>query len=478
MRRSLISHDNYDPNITVSKQMDKKTNPSRSLRARQLRRIGRLKGLKGRRIFRAQAAGRSKKAAHHAGQFIKRQMRRTPEQAALEFGGRSPNPKGRKLSPGTRVSAVVYGARREGIVLEQRSPGIVWVHWDGSPRRTWMHLSNLEVLKANPKGRNARGPRIVYNKLLGGWYVVVGPHQTPLNGRFNSKAEAQAWLSGRRSPNPRGRKRPTTIRDAAADAIAGAGWKAVARQVRKGEAHPLEGLEFVHSVEGRPEMKALIKRAIDAVMRAPGANPKGRNSGTLARLKREAKEAATFRGHRLGRWENYDLNVGAEAKCISCDAWVQVLTHPAANQINIGGPAVAMTHPYKSLSPNPNGRKSGRKGVGRPRTAGARPNPRGSEIKRAKGTFRKWHEFGAHKITKIKGPPRMIPKTLVKLGEITSISYKSNKYAGGQDNPQSKVLEYEHETKRPRPVLAADPDGRHVHIVGGRMTITADGLVN
>lgn len=37
--------------------------------------------------------------------------------------------------------------------------------------------------------------RIVHNKLLGGWFVVRGPHQSPLGGRFNSKAEAQAWLN-------------------------------------------------------------------------------------------------------------------------------------------------------------------------------------------------------------------------------------------------------------------------------------------
>jgi len=36
--------------------------------------------------------------------------------------------------------------------------------------------------------------RIVFNKLLGGWYVVRGPHQTPLGGRFDTKAEAKAWL--------------------------------------------------------------------------------------------------------------------------------------------------------------------------------------------------------------------------------------------------------------------------------------------
>lgn len=36
--------------------------------------------------------------------------------------------------------------------------------------------------------------RIVYNRLLGGWYVVRGPHQTPLGGRFDTKAEAVASL--------------------------------------------------------------------------------------------------------------------------------------------------------------------------------------------------------------------------------------------------------------------------------------------
>ena len=45
---------------------------------------------------------------------------------------------------------------------------------------------------------DADGVRIVYNKLLGGWYVVRGPRQSPLSGRFNSKEEAQAWLNARR----------------------------------------------------------------------------------------------------------------------------------------------------------------------------------------------------------------------------------------------------------------------------------------
>lgn len=40
--------------------------------------------------------------------------------------------------------------------------------------------------------------RIVHNKLLGGWFIVRGPHQTPLGGRFDSKAQAQAHLAGQR----------------------------------------------------------------------------------------------------------------------------------------------------------------------------------------------------------------------------------------------------------------------------------------
>ncbi len=37
--------------------------------------------------------------------------------------------------------------------------------------------------------------RIVHNKLLGGWFVVRGPHQTPLSGKFATKAEAKASLN-------------------------------------------------------------------------------------------------------------------------------------------------------------------------------------------------------------------------------------------------------------------------------------------
>lgn len=44
------------------------------------------------------------------------------------------------------------------------------------------------------------GVRVVHNRLLGGWYVVRGSADTPLSGRFNSKAEATTWLHRNDTP--------------------------------------------------------------------------------------------------------------------------------------------------------------------------------------------------------------------------------------------------------------------------------------
>jgi hypothetical protein len=38
-------------------------------------------------------------------------------------------------------------------------------------------------------------PRVVFNHLLQGWFIVRGRHQTPIGGRFNTKAEALAHLA-------------------------------------------------------------------------------------------------------------------------------------------------------------------------------------------------------------------------------------------------------------------------------------------
>jgi len=105
------------------------------------------------------------------------------------------------------------------------------------------------------------------------------------------------------------------------------------------------------------------------------------------------------------------------------------------------------------------------------RGASDKRNPRGSERERAVKTFRMWHEFAPHRVTRMKGPDRLIPRTLVKLGDIRSIDYISDKYEG-------RPVTYTHKTDRPRPVLATDPDGQNLHIIGGRVRITGDGLIH
>lgn len=59
---------------------------------------------------------------------------------------------------------------------------------------------------------------------------------------------------------------------------------------------------------------------------------------------------------------------------------------------------------------------------------------------------------------------------LVKLGELKEINYVSDKWTG-------RRVHYTHKTRKPHPILATDPAGKHLHIVGGNVRVTADGLV-
>ena len=47
------------------------------------------------------------------------------------------------FAKGQRVKATVYGQPRTGKVIEHRTPGIVWVQWNGEESATWMHASSL-----------------------------------------------------------------------------------------------------------------------------------------------------------------------------------------------------------------------------------------------------------------------------------------------------------------------------------------------
>ena len=63
---------------------------------------------------------------------------------------------------------------------------------------------------------------------------------------------------------------------------------------------------------------------------------------SLITLKNEALGSCNFRGHSMGKWLTVKDRKAATSECEICGAWVQVQTNPAANDIDIGGTAVAM----------------------------------------------------------------------------------------------------------------------------------------
>lgn len=62
---------------------------------------------------------------------------------------------------------------------------------------------------------------------------------------------------------------------------------------------------------------------------------------TLSELKQSALQSTTFRGHKMAPWS--DFLACSRCACKVCGMEVIVTPSPAANDIDIGGPAVAMT---------------------------------------------------------------------------------------------------------------------------------------
>ena len=91
-------------------------------------------------------------------------------------------------------------------------------------------------------------------------------------------------------------------------------------------------------------------------------------------------------------------------------------------------------------------------------------------LRQSARTFRKWHGFDASSLVEVKGNQR-IPRVLVALGMIPALVYKSDKWSG-------RMTTYEHKTREPRPLLCTGPDGKGLFIIGGRVKVTADGLID
>ena len=63
----------------------------------------------------------------------------------------------------------------------------------------------------------------------------------------------------------------------------------------------------------------------------------------IERLKHNARASASFRGHRLGRFEQHDWRAYYwVAHCLRCGRGVVVIAKPFPNEIEIAGEAVGM----------------------------------------------------------------------------------------------------------------------------------------
>jgi len=100
---------------------------------------------------------------------------------------------------------------------------------------------------------------------------------------------------------------------------------------------------------------------------------------------------------------------------------------------------------------------------------GKRPT-RNPGLEAAAATFRKWNGFDPNAVQTTRAQ-RAIPRTLVRLGELVSVVYRSDKWSG-------KPKLYEHRTARPHPLLCTGPNGRGLYWIGGRTRVTARGLVH
>lgn len=86
----------------------------------------------------------------------------------------------------------------------------------------------------------------------------------------------------------------------------------------------------------------------------------------------------------------------------------------------------------------------------------------------ARALFCKFHRFAAPKVIR-KPCRRIIPKVLVHLGSLRGLIYTSDKWSRG--HPKT----YIHFMKQP-PLLACDPQGTQLYILGGRYRVTPRGI--
>ena len=91
-----------------------------------------------------------------------------------------------------------------------------------------------------------------------------------------------------------------------------------------------------------------------------------------------------------------------------------------------------------------------------------------SNFDAARQLFERFHSFAPPK-TLLRRCPRLMPKVLVNLGELRGLIYRSDKEQCGR--PRTFI----HFMETP-PLLASDPEGKQLYIVGGNYRVTSRGI--
>jgi hypothetical protein len=91
-----------------------------------------------------------------------------------------------------------------------------------------------------------------------------------------------------------------------------------------------------------------------------------------------------------------------------------------------------------------------------------------SSFKTAHELFERFHSFAPPKMLR-RQCPRLMPKVLVNLGELRGLIYRSDKEQCGR--PRTFI----HFMETP-PLLASDPEGKQLYIVGGNYRVTSRGI--
>jgi hypothetical protein len=430
-----------------------------------------------RRVRRAVASGRFAKARHYAASTITRGVRHLDLQRRAAGRGRVRlNPKGHDPELDEAVRRIRSGLKRRG--------GITWSVTRGTGSvYGWIYIKS-------PRGDMTADEQRYLAKILGLPTVHQQGVMIPSGSRERDEYVARA--EGRRVANPNGRENLGSMfkvaskkgaENAAKQEGLSYGWSLFDGSWYVGTPTQLKRIGVLEPQMSNPKGRVPIDQATAAHLlnwlRANRSRSFVRSRAAIYRALRndpEMIERGLGWGEIEARGEGLAPVSRPNRRPMRRNPLPRWVDPRSVRTVIRGETGVLIGCPKGRWSPTRRRCTVGTKALEKVRGKG-RGNPRDTAMARARRTFRRMNEIEPGRVTRVRAAAGA-PKVLAKLGELVSFTYRSDKYAGTPDNPSGRPQLYEHRTKRPHPVLATDPDGREVHIVGGRMHPTPDGLVN